>query len=247
MSIPLPRIPVGIKYGTHRKVASGEEADIRFVSTQVRENSTPSASFTFDVPSNLRNGDLAVLCTFKSSASDPTYPGESFTQLANSTGTSGTPDRGVSIAYKTITDASAEISGATWTFTSAGSHDSIAFLAVIRGANATPISDHVIGSTSSALAVNARTHGPTSTADSVSLRCSVGFKSSSITHEVTAFHAEAAASIASAAATATNDLFGGMTLETIEGTVVVPQGDWTVTNDASQYTYAELHVEIDMT
>lgn len=123
------------------------------ISAQVQNNgSSGSDTLTFTVPADLANDDYAVLMTLKSDDLNPTFPGESFTQLANQTAFNGAPDRGISIAYKRITDAATEISGSPWTFTTASSKQHIGFLYVVRGVNtSTPIDVNGMGNSASAI------------------------------------------------------------------------------------------------
>ena len=188
------------------------------VSAQVQNNGSALAdTLTFTVPADLQNDDYAVLMTMKSDDANPTFPGETFTQLSSQGGTSGTPDRGLSIAYKRITDAATEISGSPWTFTTASAKQHLGFLYVIRGVNtSTPFDVNGLGNTDTP--INPCTSQVLTTTGSgrLGLWFWGGARTTSGTHEITQAPVGFKNNVYAAAAEANDVCFGAA------GAVLIP-------------------------
>lgn len=237
--LDVPGVPGG--YGLSKGgliVPDGPASGLSQIVHSDNQNNGSSASntLTFTVPGNLQNDDVAVLMTFKSDDLNPTFPGESFTQLVSQSGTAGDPDRGVSIAYKVITDAATEISGSPWTFTTASNKQHCGFLYVVRGVNtSTPIDTQGLGNTSSGLNPITSQVLTTTGANRLGLWFSGGAVISGGPFQLTKQPSELVNFEQTVAAEAGNICFGGAAAGLIPSATTTAIGAWSPTFGSATY------------
>ena len=245
---PGASLSLGLTMGSH-SLGGVAVAGAGILSAEAQTNLTTAASFSFAVPATLLDDDVAVLITFKSDDLNTAYPGETFVLLEAQGGSSGSPDRGISISTKVITDAEAEIAAGPWTFTSLSSHAGCAFLYVIRGANtAAVVNGHLIGNTGSTiqpLSMNALT---TTTDGCVVIQSSAGAKVNTLGHEITAASATYVDGfLSSGAAALANSVFGGAASYTQPSAgAIVANELWTHSNANGLYSSMIAVVAINM-
>jgi len=92
---------------------------------------------TFTVPTDLEDGDFCYHLNHKTDNLDILYARTGWTEHRSTSGSGGSPDRGISTRYMTVTDAAAEIAGGTWEFTTPGADVNVGFVWIIKGVRAT--------------------------------------------------------------------------------------------------------------